>query len=118
MRLVLRKIHGFSFQGLVTDTYPGLGGNHFACLGALMLDEIDKLYVTAARARESSDVICFGVIQQAFPGTWINSIGFDLNRIFSELPVVALIMTLTEMGSLLIDYWHFPTTSSWQERSW
>ncbi len=36
-------------------------------------------------------------------GPVINSIGFDLNRIFSELPVVALIMTLTEMGSLLID---------------
>ena len=33
----------------------------------------------------------------------INSLGFDLNRIFNELPVVALILTLTEAGSLLIE---------------
>jgi len=33
----------------------------------------------------------------------INSLGFDLNRIFNELPIVALIMTLTETGALLID---------------
>ena len=69
-----------------------------------MLDEIDKLYVTAARARG-----IFGrTLLWRYParhslGPVINSIGFDLNRIFSELPVVALIMTLTEMGSLLID---------------
>ena len=71
---------------------------------ALMLDEIDKLYVTAAKARG-----IFGRnLLWRYParhslGPVINSIGFDLNRIFSELPVVALIMTLTEMGSLLID---------------
>ena len=69
-----------------------------------MLDEIDKLYVTAARARG-----IFGRnLLWRYParhslGPVINSIGFDLNRIFSELPVVALSMTLTEMGSLLID---------------
>ena len=69
-----------------------------------MLDEIDKLYVTAARARG-----IFGrKLLWRYParhslGPVINSIGFDLNRIFSELPVVALIMTLTEMGSLLYD---------------
>ena len=33
----------------------------------------------------------------------INSLGFDLNRIFNELPVVALILTLTESGALLIE---------------
>ncbi len=33
----------------------------------------------------------------------INSLGFDLNRIFNELPIVALIMTLTEAGMLLIE---------------
>ncbi|MEE4189913.1 MAG: ABC transporter permease subunit, partial [Roseobacter sp.] len=33
----------------------------------------------------------------------INSLGFDLNRIFNELPIVALILTLTEAGSLLIE---------------
>jgi peptide/nickel transport system permease protein len=33
----------------------------------------------------------------------VNSLGFDLNRIFNELPIVALIMTLTETGTLLIE---------------
>ena len=71
---------------------------------ALMLDEIGKLYVTAATARG-----IFGrKLLWRYPakhslGPVINSLGFDLNRIFNDLPVVALIMTLTEMGALLID---------------
>jgi peptide/nickel transport system permease protein len=36
-------------------------------------------------------------------GPIINSLGFDLNRIFNELPIVALILTLTEAGALLIE---------------
>ena len=36
-------------------------------------------------------------------GPIINSLGFDLNRIFNELPIVALILTLTEAGRLLIE---------------
>ena len=71
---------------------------------ALMLDEIDKLYVTAASARG----VYGSKLLWRYPGRHslgpvINSIGFDLNRIFSELPIVALIMTLTEMGALLFD---------------
>ena len=71
---------------------------------ALMLDEIGKLYVTSATARG-----IFGrKLLWRYPakhslGPVINSLGFDLNRIFNDLPVVALIMTLTEMGALLID---------------
>ncbi len=33
----------------------------------------------------------------------INSLGFDLNRVFNELPIVALILVLTESGALLIE---------------
>ena len=33
----------------------------------------------------------------------VNSLGFDLNRIFNELPIVAMILTLTEAGSLLLE---------------
>ncbi len=71
---------------------------------ALMLDEIGKLYVTAASAR--------GIIGRKllwrYParhalGPIVNSLGFDLNRIFNELPVVALILTLTEAGALLLE---------------
>ncbi|GIL02720.1 MAG: peptide ABC transporter permease [Alphaproteobacteria bacterium] len=71
---------------------------------ALMLDEIGKLYVTAATARG-----IFGRrLLWRYParhalGPVINSLGFDLNRIFNELPVVALILTLTESGALLIE---------------
>ena len=71
---------------------------------ALMLDEIGKLYVTAASARGISG----GQLLWRYParhslGPVVNSLGFDLNRIFNELPVVALILTLTESGALLIE---------------
>jgi peptide/nickel transport system permease protein len=71
---------------------------------ALMSDEIGKLYVTAAAARGISG----GRLLMRYPARHalspiINSLGFDLNRIFNELPIVALILTLTEAGSLLIE---------------
>ncbi|HHL22483.1 MAG TPA: ABC transporter permease [Aliiroseovarius sp.] len=71
---------------------------------ALMSDEIGKLYVTAAKARGVSGrrlLLRYPARHALAP--IINSLGFDLNRIFNELPVVALILTLTEAGSLLID---------------
>ena len=36
-------------------------------------------------------------------GPIVNSLGFDLNRIFNELPIVALILILTDAGALLIE---------------
>jgi peptide/nickel transport system permease protein len=71
---------------------------------ALMLDEIGNLYVTAAKARGVSGtrlLIRYPARHALSP--IINSLGFDLNRIFNELPIVALILTLTEAGSLLIE---------------
>jgi len=70
---------------------------------ALMSDEVGKLYVTAAEARGVSG----RRLLMRYPARHalspiINSLGFDLNRIFNELPIVALILTLTEAGSLLI----------------
>ena len=71
---------------------------------ALMLDENDKLYVPAARARG-----LYGrQLRWRYParhalGPSVNSLGFDLNRIFNELPIVAVILTLTEAGSLLLE---------------
>ena len=73
-------------------------------VGALMLDEIGKLYVTAASARGiTGRKLLWRYPAKHSLGPVINSLGFDLNRIFNDLPVVALIMTLTEMGALLID---------------
>jgi len=71
---------------------------------ALMSDEIGKLYVTAAAARG----VTGRRLLMRYPARHalspiINSLGFDLNRIFNELPIVALILTLTEAGSLLIE---------------
>ena len=71
---------------------------------ALMLDEIGKLYVTAASARGVTGTrLLWRYPARHSLGPIINSLGFDLNRIFNELPIVALIMTLTEAGSLLIE---------------
>ncbi len=71
---------------------------------ALMSDEISKLYVTAARARGvAGRRLLWRYPARHALGPIINSLGFDLNRVFNELPVVALILTLTEAGSLLIE---------------
>ncbi|MEM6933283.1 MAG: ABC transporter permease [Pseudomonadota bacterium] len=71
---------------------------------ALMSDEIGKLYVTAAAARGiSGRRLLWRYPARHALSPIINSLGFDLNRIFNELPVVALIMTLTEAGALLIE---------------
>jgi peptide/nickel transport system permease protein len=71
---------------------------------ALMLDEIGKLYVTAAAARGITGArLLWRYPARHALGPVINSLGFDLNRIFNELPIVALILTLTEAGALLIE---------------
>lgn len=71
---------------------------------ALMLDEIGKLYVTAASARGvSGRRLLWRYPAKHSLGPVINSLGFDLNRIFNELPIVALILTLTEAGALLFE---------------
>ena len=71
---------------------------------ALMLDEQGKLYVTAASARGiSGQRLLWRYPARHAMGPVINSLGFDLNRIFNELPVVALILVLTESGALLFE---------------
>lgn len=70
---------------------------------ALMLDEQAKLYVTAARARGLyGRRLLWRYPARHALGPIVNSLGFDLNRIFNELPIVALILTLTEAGALLL----------------
>lgn len=71
---------------------------------ALMADEIGKLYVTAAAARGvSGRRLLWRYPARHALSPIVNSLGFDLNRIFNELPIVALILTLTESGALLIE---------------
>ncbi len=71
---------------------------------ALMSDEYGKLYVTAARARGlSGQQLLWRYPARHALGPIINSLGFDLNRVFNELPIVALILTITEAGALLLE---------------
>ncbi len=71
---------------------------------ALMFDEYGKLYVTAARARGlSGRRLLWRYPARHALGPIINSLGFDLNRVFNELPIVAMILTLTDAGALLLD---------------
>ncbi len=68
-----------------------------------MLDELNKLSVTAARARglpETKLLLKYPARLAINPV--ISTIGFDVNRIFSELPIVALVLSLPELGELLI----------------
>ena len=71
---------------------------------ALMLDENGKLYVTAAKARGLyGRRLLWRYPARHALGPIINSLGFDLNRVFNELPIVAVILTLTEAGALLLE---------------
>ena len=71
---------------------------------ALMSDENGKLYVTAAMARGvSGQKLLMRYPARHALAPIINSLGFDLNRVFNELPIVAVILVLTESGFLLIE---------------
>jgi len=70
---------------------------------ATMLDELGKLSVTAARARGVPE----GKLLVKYPARLavnpvVSTMGFDVNRIFSELPIVAAVLGLTELGELLL----------------
>jgi len=70
---------------------------------ALVFDEYHKLYVTAAQARGVSgpQLLWRYPVRHAM-GPIVNSLGFDLNRVFNELPIVAFILAITEAGELLL----------------
>ncbi|MEX0971401.1 MAG: ABC transporter permease [Paracoccaceae bacterium] len=71
---------------------------------ALMSDEKDKLYVTAARARGVSGTrLLLRYPARHALGPVVNSIGYDLNRIFNDLPIVAIVLVLTDAGVLLFE---------------
>ena len=70
---------------------------------ATMLDELNKLSVTAARARGLPEWrLLLKYPARLAINPVVSTIGFDVNRIFSELPIVALVLSLPELGQLLI----------------
>jgi len=70
---------------------------------ATMLDELNKLSVTAARARGIPEwKLLLKYPARLAINPVVSTIGFDVNRIFSELPIVALVLALPELGELLL----------------
>jgi peptide/nickel transport system permease protein len=70
---------------------------------ATMLDELNKLSVTAARARGLPEwKLLLKYPARLAINPVVSTVGFDVNRIFSELPIVALVLSLPELGELLI----------------
>ncbi len=70
---------------------------------ATMLDELNKLSVTAARARGLPEwKLLLKYPARLAVNPVVSTIGFDANRIFSELPIVALVLGLPELGELLL----------------
>lgn len=70
---------------------------------ATMSDELNRIYVDAARARGLPEwkVILKYPARLAINPV-VSTVGFDVNRIFSELPIVALVLGLPELGELLL----------------
>lgn len=69
----------------------------------LMKDELGKLYVTAAQARGFSGwsmLIKYPARHAVMP--IVSTIGFDFARSFNELPIVASILVLGELGQELL----------------
>jgi peptide/nickel transport system permease protein len=70
---------------------------------ATMLDELNTLSVTAARARGVPEwKLLFKYPARLAINPVVSTISFDANRIFSELPIVALVLGLPELGALLL----------------
>jgi peptide/nickel transport system permease protein len=70
---------------------------------ATMLDELNNLSVTAARARGVPEwKLLLKYPARLAINPVVSTMSFDANRIFSELPIVALVLGLPELGELLL----------------
>ncbi|MDI3324266.1 ABC transporter permease [Pontibacterium granulatum] len=71
---------------------------------ALVVDESNKLYVDAARARGVDGVALWaGYPVRHSISPLFNSVGFDFQRVFNDLPIVAIVIGLTDAAALLIE---------------
>ena len=79
-------------------------GMQMRSMRALMLDEQNKLYVTAARARglaENGLLLKYPTRMALNP--IVSTIGWELSRIISGAPIVAAVLALPDMGPLYLD---------------
>lgn len=71
---------------------------------ALVVNESNKLYVDAARARGVDGMALWaGYPVRHSISPLFNSVGFDFQRIFNDLPIVAVVIGLTDAAALLIE---------------
>jgi len=88
---------------LIVLTWPNIA-LQAQTIRATMSDEINRPYVTAAIARG----VPWWKLWLKYPlrlaiNPVIGTIGFDVNRIFSDLPIVAIVLNLPELGQFLIN---------------
>lgn len=70
---------------------------------ATMLDEMNKLSVTAARARGLPEwKVLLKYPARLAINPVVSTMSFDVNRIFSELPIVVTVLLIPELGQLLL----------------
>jgi peptide/nickel transport system permease protein len=77
---------------------------HLQTMRATMLDELNQLYVDAARARGISEwkVIMKYPVRIAL-NPIVSYLGFDLGKLVAGAPVVALVLSLPDAGQLLLN---------------
>jgi peptide/nickel transport system permease protein len=76
---------------------------HLQTMRATMLDELNQLYVDAARARGISEwKVIFKYPVRIALNPIISYLGFDLGKLVAGAPVVALVLSLPDAGQLLL----------------
>lgn len=81
----------------------GLGGTalQMRMLRALLLDEQNKLYVTAARARGLSETrLLLKYPVRVAINPLVSTLGWELSRVISGAPIVAIVLALPDTGTL------------------
>jgi len=77
---------------------------HLQTMRATMLDELNQLYVDAARARGIPEwKVIFKYPVRIALNPIISYLGFDLGRLVAGAPVVALVLSLPDAGQLLLN---------------
>ncbi len=76
---------------------------HLQTIRATMLDELNQLYVSAARARGIPEWrVIFKYPVRIALNPIVSYLGFDVARVMAGSPVVALVLSLPEAGDLLL----------------
>ena len=76
---------------------------HLQTMRATMLDELNQLYVAAARARGIPEwKVIFKYPVRIALNPIVSYLGFDIARVMAGSPVVALVLSLPEAGDLLL----------------